>query len=92
MRLQDLDIQQHVNHISHIHWIMEGMPEKIVDKYELNKLEISYKEQGFYQDDIKVETEIMRESDDSIKAIHQIIKGKKEKLVSKAVTSWKLQK
>ena len=91
VRLQDLDIQQHVNHISHIHWIMEGMPEKIVKKYKMDKLEISYKEQGFHEDDITVETEILKEKSDVVKAIHQITKNNKRKLVSKAVTHWKLQ-
>ena len=92
VRLQDLDIQQHVNHISHINWIIEGMPEKIVKKYELEKLEISYKEQGFYEDDILIETEILKEKDNTIQAIHQIVKNKKRQLVSKAVTQWKMQK
>ena len=90
VRKQDLDINQHVNHIAHIHWIMEGMPEKVVKKYELERFEISYKEQGFYEDDILVETEILKEKDNgTLEASHQTIKGKKEKLVSKAVTSWR---
>ncbi len=93
VRMQDLDINQHVNHISQIHWLVEGMPEKIVKKYELEKLEISYKERGFYEDDIQVETEILKEKDnDTIKAFHQITKNKKRKLVSKAITHWRLKK
>ncbi len=91
VRMQDLDINQHVNHIAHIHWIIEGMPEKVGEKYELERLEISYKEQGFHEEDIIVETEISKDKDNgTLKAIHQIIKGKKKKLVSKAVTQWKL--
>jgi len=90
VRKQDLDINQHVNHIAHIHWIMEGMPEKVVKKYELERLEISYKEQGFHEDNIMVETEILKEKvNETLKATHQIIKGKKKKLVSKAVTCWR---
>jgi medium-chain acyl-[acyl-carrier-protein] hydrolase len=91
VRLQDLDIQKHVNHISHIHWIMEGLQEKIGKKYELEKLEISYKEQGFYEDEISVETEILKKDKEIIKAAHQITKNKKNKLVSKAITCWKLR-
>ncbi len=92
VRKQDLDINQHVNHIAHIHWIIEGMPEKTVKRYELEKLEISYKEQVFHEDNITVESEIQKEKDnETITAFHQLIKGKKEKLVSKAITHWKLQ-
>jgi len=92
VRLQDLDIQQHVNHISHIHWILEGIPEKIIKQYELEKLEISYKEQGYHEDDIFVETEILKEDNEIVTAAHQITKNKKRKLVSKAITHWKLNK
>ena len=91
VRMQDLDINQHVNHIAHVHWIMEGMPEKVVKKFELERLEISYKEQGFHEDDIMVETEILKEKDtDTIKAFHKIVKNKKKKLVSKAITHWRV--
>ena len=90
VRKQDLDINQHVNHIAHIHWLVEGMPAKITKKYELKKFEISYKEQGFYEDNIQVETEIAKDKNkDSVKAIHQITKNK-NKLISKAITYWKI--
>ena len=89
VRLQDLDINQHVNHVAHIYWIMESMPEKIRKKYYLASLEISYKEQAFHEEEIIVETEIQELNKNEIKALHQITKGKKGKLVSKAVTLWR---
>ena len=89
VRLQDLDINQHVNHVAHIYWIIEGIPEKIRKKYILDSIEISYKEQAFHEESIVVETEINEESKEVVKAIHKIMKGKKRQLVSKAVTSWK---
>ncbi len=89
VRLQDLDINQHVNHVAHIYWIIEGMPEKILKKYELGSVEISYKEQAFHEEEVSIETEFHEETKDGIKAIHQITKGKKKKLVSKAVTYWR---
>ncbi len=88
-RLQDLDINQHANHVAHIYWILESMPEKIRKKYYLESLEISYKEQAFYEEEMIVETEIQELNRNEIKALHQIIKGKKRKLVSKSVTVWK---
>ena len=89
VRLQDLDINQHVNHIAHIHWIMEGIPKKILKKYELQKIEISYKEQAYHDEDIIVETEFIEKTKGTITAAHKITKGKKDKLVSKAITYWK---
>jgi medium-chain acyl-[acyl-carrier-protein] hydrolase len=88
VNLHDLDINQHVNHRVNIEWIIEGMPEKVLKKYELAKLEISYKEQAFLDEEIITETEIIKEKE-FVKAIHQINKTKKKKLVSKAVTYWR---
>ncbi len=92
VRLHDLDINQHVNHRVNIEWIIDSIPQKILKKYELEKLEISYKEQAFYEEEVFVETEILKQQEnEQMKAIHQITKGRKEKLVSKAITYWRLQ-
>ncbi len=89
MRLHDLDINQHVNHRVNIEWIIEGTPEKILKNYKLVKIEISYKEQAFLEDKIVVETEFIKlKEKDQIKTIHQIMKEKKNKLVSKAIIYW----
>lgn len=93
VRMQDLDINQHVNHIAHINWIMESMPDKFLKKHVVETIEISYKEQVFYEEEVIVETEIHKRTDKNItKAVHQIIKGKKKKLVSKAITYWRPSK
>jgi len=90
VRLHDLDINQHVNHRINIEWIIEGIPQKILKKHELGKLEISYKNQAFYEEEVVVETEILKSrQNEPIKAIHQITKGKKKELISKAITYWK---
>ncbi|MHA2254524.1 MAG: acyl-[acyl-carrier-protein] thioesterase [Candidatus Heimdallarchaeaceae archaeon] len=91
VRMQDLDINQHVNHIAHVHWILEGMPGKTLEKYELYKLEISYKEQAFLDEEVIVESEIVKEKE-HLKAIHHINKAKKKKLISKATTYWRTTK
>ena len=90
VRLHDLDINQHVNHRMYIEWIIEGIPQKIFKMYKLEKLEISFKDQTIYEDEVLVETELEKiQSKRQIRAIHQITKGKKKSLVSKAVTYWR---
>lgn len=92
VRLHDLDINQHVNHRVNIEWIIDSIPQKILSKYELNKLEISYKDQAFYEEEVVVETEIFKNrKNEQIKANHKITKRKNEKLVSKAISHWRLQ-
>ncbi len=93
VRLHDLDINRHVNHRMYIEWIIDGVSQKIFNKYELEKLEISFKDQALYEDEVLVETEIEKiQGKRQIKAIHQITKGKKKDLISKAVTYWKAQR
>jgi len=88
VRLQDLDINQHVNHVAHIYWLIEAMPEKTRKKYKLEQIEISYKEQAFHEEDICVESELIEDKKSkTLKAIHQIVKNK-NKLISKATTFW----
>jgi acyl-ACP thioesterase len=89
VRLQDLDINQHVNHVAHIYWIIESIPKKIRKKYKLVQIEISYKEQAFHEEDIIVESEILEDKkNETLKIIHQVTKNK-NKLISKATTYWK---
>ena len=88
VRLQDLDINQHVNHVAHIYWIIESMPSKIRHKYKIEQIEISYKEQAFHEDEVIIESEIIEDkTNKTLKAIHQITKNK-NKLISKAQTFW----
>ena len=89
VRLHDLDINQHVNHRMYIEWILEGMPQKVSKKHVLEKLEISFKDQSFYEEELVVETETEKIPDTGmVKGVHQITKGKKKLLVSKAITYW----
>ena len=92
VRFNDLDINQHANHRAIIELILEGIPEKILKKYEIGMLEISFKEQAFYNEEVNVESEIQNvKKEPEIIAIQQIVTEKKKKLVAKAKTRWRLQ-
>jgi len=61
-----------------------GITSKNIQKNELKKLEISFKNQALHEDEVLVETETENiQNTGQIKAIHQITKGKKKILFPK---------
>ncbi|KAF7153411.1 hypothetical protein RHSIM_Rhsim01G0253900 [Rhododendron simsii] len=44
-RAADLDMNQHVNNVAYIRWVLESMPQEIIDTHELETITIDYKEE-----------------------------------------------
>ncbi|KAE8685071.1 Oleoyl-acyl carrier protein thioesterase 1 [Hibiscus syriacus] len=42
-RRADLDMNQHVNNVTHIGWVLESMPEEIIDTHELQTITSDYR-------------------------------------------------
>ena len=91
VRRSDLDLNKHVNNRVYLEWAIESMPKKYIEKYQIKKLEISFKGQAFHQDKILVETEIKKldKKEDGIVAISKISKMKKGELLTKVKSYWK---
>jgi len=91
VRRADLDLNRHVNNRVYLEWAIESMPKKYIEKYQINKLEISFKGQAFHKDKILVETELKKldKKEDGIVAISKISKMKKGELLTKVKTYWK---
>ena len=91
VRRADLDLNRHVNNRVYLEWAIESMPKKFIDKYNISKLEISFKGQAFHKDQVLVETEIQNadKKDDGIIALSKISKIKKDELLTKAKIHWK---
>lgn len=94
VRRSDLDLNRHVNNRVYLDWALESMPKKYIEKYQINKLEISFKGQAFHQDKILVETEIKKldKKEDGIVAISKISKKKSGELLTKVKSNWKKRK
>ncbi|XP_028766924.1 oleoyl-acyl carrier protein thioesterase 1, chloroplastic [Neltuma alba] len=50
-RRADLDMNQHVNNVTYIGWLLESMPQEIIDDYELQSITLDYRREC-QQDDI----------------------------------------
>jgi len=91
VRYSDLDLNNHVNNRVYLEWALESIPRKQLKEYQVNKLEISFKRQAFYNEDILVETELRKVKNDEhdIIAYHKISNMKSGVLLTKLVSYWK---
>jgi len=91
VRRADLDLNRHVNNRVYLEWAIESMPKKYLEKYNVSKLEISFKGQAFHKDKVLVETEIKKadNKEDDFVSLSRISKIKKDELLTKAKIHWK---
>jgi medium-chain acyl-[acyl-carrier-protein] hydrolase len=49
---RDLDFNRHVNNVVYVHWALEGMPEEVLRTRRPVEVEVVYKAEAFYGEDI----------------------------------------
>ncbi|KAJ4968461.1 hypothetical protein NE237_015162 [Protea cynaroides] len=49
-RRADLDMNQHINNVTYISWVLESIPREIADTYELQKITMDYRRECGYTD------------------------------------------
>ncbi len=84
VRLSDLDINQHVNHVKYIDWALEAIPLSVWKKRHLSQLEISFRSETRYGEGIIVQTE----QDENI-FLHQVISEKDQRGLAVLRTHWR---
>ncbi|XP_058206701.1 oleoyl-acyl carrier protein thioesterase 1, chloroplastic-like [Rhododendron vialii] len=55
-RAADLDMNQHVNNVAYIRWVLESMPQEIIDTHELETITIDYKKECKEDDEVDSHT------------------------------------
>ncbi|XP_056175333.1 oleoyl-acyl carrier protein thioesterase 1, chloroplastic isoform X1 [Syzygium oleosum] len=69
-RRADLDMNQHVNNVTYIGWVLESMPQEIIDSYELQTITLDYRREC--QHDDVVDSLSSHEPDETLEAISQL--------------------
>jgi len=82
----DTDMNKHVNNIRYLQWVMESIPEEIIDNYYLHSIDGRFIAEAQYNDAIVSLTKI---GDDENSFIHTIKVRGTEKVCAKATTQWK---
>ncbi|XP_042517372.1 oleoyl-acyl carrier protein thioesterase 1, chloroplastic-like [Macadamia integrifolia] len=49
-RTADLDMNQHINNVTYIAWILESMPQEVIDNYEIQKITLDYRRECLHDD------------------------------------------
>jgi len=52
VNMQDIDFNNHVNYAVYIQWALETLPEDILRSYVLSGIEVSYRAETFYRDEV----------------------------------------
>jgi len=87
VRMADLDLNQHVNHVSYIEWAIETMSPEILTKYHPVELEIAFRGEAIYGDRVLSRTQILDKGEQPI-FLHQIVKEKDNKELTRLRTRW----
>lgn len=82
----DTDMNKHVNNIRYLQWVMESIPEKIIDNYYLDSIDGRFVSEAQYNDVIVSLTKIGDEENSFIHAIK--VRGT-NKVCATAKTCWK---
>ncbi|XP_048131134.1 oleoyl-acyl carrier protein thioesterase 1, chloroplastic isoform X1 [Rhodamnia argentea] len=69
-RRADLDMNQHVNNVTYIGWVLESMPQEIIDSYELQMITLDYRREC--QHDDVVDSLSSHEPDENSEDISQL--------------------
>ncbi|KAK3415220.1 hypothetical protein EUGRSUZ_H00777 [Eucalyptus grandis] len=69
-RRADLDMNQHVNNVTYIGWVLESMPQEIIDSYELQTITLDYRRECQRND--VVDSLSSHEPDENLEAILQL--------------------
>ena len=85
VRYGDLDLNNHVNNVHFMEWILEAVPSEVREQKTLQSIDIQFRAECFYGDRIHSHCE----QSDSGLIIHELRREADEKEVARAQTIWK---
>ncbi len=83
VRLNDLDINQHVNNVKYIEWTLESIPIAEWKKKHLAEIEISYRAETKYGESVLVKTQ-----HNSDTYLHHVVSERDQRSLALLVTRW----
>jgi len=86
-RMHDLDLNNHVNHVTSIEWGIEAVPQSVLKTYRLAEIEAAFRGEAFYGDRVLSRTEQV-ESGEQLVFVHQIVRDNDEKELTRLRTKW----
>ena len=87
VRHRDLDINQHVNNVSFVEWVLESVPTRVLNTSVPTELEINFLAEAFYGDHILAACHGQDANQTSF--LHSIIRQKDGQELARARTVWR---
>jgi acyl-ACP thioesterase len=87
VRYRDLDINQHVNNVSFVEWLVESIPNGVLNTSVLAELEINFMAEAFYEDRILAACHPLDPHNTSFH--HSLIRQQDGQELARAVTVWR---
>ena len=86
-RYGDLDVNQHVNNVSFVEWVVEGVPSSLLNTSAPAQLEINFLAEAFYEDSILAACQ-PRDPDNSVYH-HSLIRQQDGRELARARSVWR---
>jgi acyl-ACP thioesterase len=87
VRYRDLDINQHVNNVSFVEWLVESIPNGVLNTSVLSELEINFMAEAFYEDRILAACHPLDSHNSSF--YHSLIRQQDGQELVRARTKWR---
>ena len=87
VRMHDLDINHHVNNIYYVEWAIESLPMDFVQNCRIARIEVAYRGQAVYGDEILSQAQMIGEGNESV-VIHRIVRESDGRELARLKTHW----
>ena len=88
IRMNDLDLNKHVNNATYVEWAIETLPESILLKHTLEKINITFQKESFYPGKILSKAQVNITSN-NLTTYHSIFTENKEHELARINIIWK---
>ncbi len=88
VRMSDLDVNRHVNHVIYIQWALETVPREILEHKQPVEIEAGYRAEAFYGDQILSRIQTVK-ADQPTVFLHQLIRKNDGADLTRLRTTWR---
>ncbi len=87
VRYSDIDINQHVNNVKFVEWVVEGLPAALLNSAAPSELEINFLAEAFHEDQIRAACSPL--DPDSTIFHHRLTRQQDGRELARAITKWR---
>ena len=86
VRFSDLDINQHANNVKFVEWLMEGVPDTVLNSRVLSEFEINFQAEAFYND--RIQATCAPQNPEHSEFLHRLTRRQDGRELARARTKW----